>query len=156
MNAGTGATTLVGVGASSQDLLVAGASNNGDGGFIEQYDGEEWVHDKVPGGLLMDAAASDKAIVGVSMWPVFLSHDNGNTFETLESIRGLSQDAHIFGTGSDIGLVGTFTLSSPDDDSLAPAVAGVAHSGDAGVTWSVSEVPGDVRYGSFPTQVSSS
>lgn len=152
---GTGATTLVGVGASSKDLLVAGASNNGDGGFIEQYDGDNWVHDKVPGGLLMDAAASEQAIVGVSMWPVFLSKDNGKTFDTLDSIYGLSQDANIFGTGSDIGLVGSFTQKT-SDDTWANAVIGVAHSADAGATWSLSEVPGgDVRYGSFPSQVSS-
>lgn len=151
---GTQAATLVGVGASSKDLLVAGASNNGDGGFIEQYDGADWVHDKVQGGLLMDAAASDQAIIGVSMWPLFLSHDNGKSFETLESIYGLSQDANIFGTGSDIGLVGSFTVKQADG-TFAKAVSGVAHSGDAGATWSVQEVQGDVRYGSFPSQVSS-
>ena len=139
------------MGASSQDLLVAAAGDNGSGAFVEQYDGTQWHNDKVEGGLLMDAAASDKVIVGVSMWPVFVSNDNGKTFETKSTVKGLSQDANVFGSGSDIGLVGSFTVES----GVSP-VYGVAHSPDAGNTWSVSEIPGgDVRYGAFPSQVCS-
>lgn len=75
----------------------------------------------------MDAAASDKVSVGVSMWQVELSTDSGATFTTLESVHGLSQSCSVFGDGTSIGLVGSFVV-----DGASSAVSGVTFSTDAG------------------------
>lgn len=75
----------------------------------------------------MDAAASEQVSVGVSMWEVLLSTDGGSTYTVADNVKGLSQSCSVFGDGSDLGLVGSFTAASD----IRP-VSGVAHSPDAG------------------------
>ena len=150
LTAGTSATTLVGVGADSATLDVAAAAQNGVGALVERFDGTTWVKQRVPAGLLMDSAVSPSVTVAVSMFPIVTSTDGGSTWVEQDSIGGLSQSASIFGNGDDIGLVGGFTTPSRD-----PITYGVAHSADAGSTWTISEIPGRgyVRYGAFPSKV---
>lgn len=145
LQSGTSATMVLGVGVSSETYTVAAAGQNGVGAEIESFNGQKWTKEFLPAGTLMDAAASDKVSVGVSMWEVLLSTDGVN-YATAENIKGLSQSCSVFGDGSDLGLVGTFTTGDK-------GISGVAHSSDNGATWTVSEVPiGMVRYGSFPTK----
>lgn len=147
---GTSATTLVGVGANSETLDVAAASSNGVGAFVERYDGSKWTKTPVSAGLIMDSAVSPSVTVASSMFPIIVSTDGGATYVDVESIGGLSQSASVFGEGSDIGLVGGFTTPAKE-----PVKYGVAHSPDAGSTWTISEIPGRgyVRYGAFPSKV---
>ena len=150
LTSGTSATTLVGVGANSETLDVAAASQNGVGAFVERFDGTKWTKQPVSAGLIMDSAVSPSVTVTSSMFPILTSTDGGKTWVTQESIGGLSQSASVFGDGEDIGLVGGFTTPSRD-----PVTYGVAHSADAGSTWTISEIPGpgSVRYGAFPSKV---
>mmetsp|Transcript_16233 Transcript_16233/g.24452 ORF Transcript_16233/g.24452 Transcript_16233/m.24452 type:complete len:298 (+) Transcript_16233:2-895(+) len=82
-----------------------------------------------------------------SMFPIVTSTDGGETYTVQESVMGLSQSATVFGDGSDIGLVGGFTTPAKD-----PITYGVAHSPDAGESWTISEIGDSVRYGSFPSK----
>lgn len=119
---------------------------------MERYDGSGW-HDESLGaasaGALMDAATSGEVSVGVSMYPVVISTDNGKTYATSSSIAGISQSASVFPpeSGEQIGIVGSFSTGKGE-----PFVSGVGHSADLGESWTVSAVPGgSVRYGAFPT-----
>ncbi|CAE7534200.1 unnamed protein product, partial [Symbiodinium microadriaticum] len=118
--------------------------------MVERFDGSNWGKEQVPAGLIMDAAVSTSVTVAVSMFPIVTSTDGGNTWVEQESIGGLSQSASVFGSGQDIGLVGGFTTPARE-----PVTYGVAHSADAGSTWTISEIPGPgyVRYGAFPSEV---
>ena len=94
--------------------------------FNLSFNGEKWTKEFLPAGTLMDAAASSEVSVAVSMWEVLLSTDGGATYTTVENVKGLSQSCSVFGEGSDLGLVGSFTTGA------TPGVSGVAHSPDAG------------------------
>ncbi len=148
---GTTATMVLGVGTTTDDSMVAAASSNGIGAFLERYDGSAlWSKDHLSVGLVMDAAVSKTVTVATSTFPISISSDGGATYVISDKIGGVSQSASIFGEGCDIGLVGSFTTSKKTES----IVSGVAHSADAGVTWNIHEVPmGWVRYGSFPSKV---
>ncbi len=153
IEATTAATTLVGVGIDGPHSAVAAAAMNGVGAIVESFNGTSWVKTQVPGGLLMDGAASSTGLVVTSgMWNVFISTDAGNTFSTIKGVNGLSQSVTLFGPNRDqIGLVGGFTVPVPGSK-IPLSVNGVAFSGDTGATWDVSSVPaGDARYGAFPS-----
>ena len=92
------------------------------------FNGEAWTKEYLPASSLMDAAASEKVSVGVSMWQVMLSNDHSASYVALTNIYGLSQSASVFGDdGSELGLVGSWIVTN---DALP--VSGVAYSADAG------------------------
>ena len=148
---GTTATMVLGVGTADDNTMVAAASSNGVGAFLERYDGSAlWSKDLLNVGLVMDAAVSKTVTVATSTFPISISTDGGATYVISDKIGGVSQSASVFGDGSDIGLVGSFMTSKTTQS----AISGVAHSADAGVTWNILEVPmGWVRYGAFPSKV---
>jgi hypothetical protein len=146
----TSAMTLVGVGAESDVRAVAGAAQNGYGASVMRYDGNIWSHEKGEGaGLLLDAAVGSKYTVATSIFPIIVSTNDGASYNTVDSLGGASQSAHVSSTGV-ISLVGSFLV--PVTDYKPDQVYGVARSVDGGESWRVSRIAeGYCRYGSFPS-----
>lgn len=147
---GTSATTLVGVGAQSDERAVGAAAMNGVGAVVERYDGSVWGKEPGTGaGLLLDAAVGSTYTVAASVLPILVSDDDGKTYRTVEGLGSASQSAHVI--DDTISLVGGFVI--PEEDSKPTTKYGVARSSDGGVSWKVSEVAdGDCRYGAFPSE----
>jgi len=152
----TQATLVVGVGAAHDTLATAAASANGVGAFVERYqNGSRWTKEILQAGMLLDAVVTPSGkTVSTTLWNVFLSPDNGNTYTTVEGISGVSQSANIFGSDKEsLGLVGSWVTADPNGGKYPASISGVAFSRDGGATWGISStVPVSfVRYGAFPT-----
>lgn len=156
------ATNLVGVGVESDTRAVAGAALDGIGGVLKRYDGEEWKEVVSDGaGLLMDAAVGSKYTVATSIFPILVSDNDGESCNTVDSLGGASQSAHVSSTGV-ISLVGSFLIPTTQNNDSNMGVAttnkpthayGVARSTDGGNSWNVSSIAeGYCRYGSFPSE----
>ena len=155
LNSQTSASIVAGVGAGSDDVASAAASQNGVGAVIERLSSGKWTKKAVQTGMLLDSAVTPSGnTVATSIWKVFLSTDNGETYTAATGVNGVSQSANTWGPSKEyIGLVGNWVVSK-DDGSKPDEVSGVAYSKDAGATWALSTQvpPAFARYGAFPSE----
>lgn len=157
LDSSTHSTMLVGVGAGDATNIsaVVAGSQNGVGSFVGLYDGVNWISKILNTGLILDAAITSKgSIAATSLFSVFISTDNGQSYVKSSVIKGTSQSANVFGANLDqLALVGSFEVK--DATSPIPTlVYGVATSFDSGNSFSVSSsIPdGYARYGAFPSE----
>jgi len=157
LDSSTHSTMLVGVGAGDATNIsaVVAGSQNGVGSFVGLYDGVNWISKSLNSGLILDAAITSKGVVAAtSLFAVFISNDNGESYVKSGAVKGTSQSANVFGANLDhLALVGSFEVK--DATSPIPTlVYGVATSFDSGNSFSVStSVPdGYARYGAFPSE----
>eukprot|EP01034_Spumella_vulgaris_P025849 gene25849-32346_t len=153
LNSKTTAALVTGVGAGTDEAASAAAGDNGTGAFVERWENGQWVKSQIQAGMLLDSVTTPSGnTIATSIWGVFLSTDNGATFNTLDTVSGVSQSANIYGPKlENFALVGSFAVADPNGGKPT-SVTGVAVSQDAGATWSVTgEVP-YARYGSFPSE----
>eukprot|EP01031_Cornospumella_fuschlensis_P049671 gene49671-60805_t len=93
----TTVTYVTGVGASSANLVVAAAGQNGVGSVVEYYDGAQWSKNKVPSLMVMAAAASGPGtIIAPGMGGILVSSD-GKNYVAAPNVKGVAQTADAYG-----------------------------------------------------------
>lgn len=154
LNTQTSASIVAGVGAGSDTLASAAASQNGVGAVIERLSAGKWTKKPVQTGMLLDSAVTPSGTtVATSIWKVFISTDNGNTYTAATGVNGVSQSANTWGSNKEnIALVGNWVVSN-GEGTKPDEISGVAVSKDAGATWTLSTgvPPAFARYGAFPS-----
>ena len=153
LNSQTSASVVAGVGAGSDTVAAAAASQNGVGAVVERLSGAKWTKKAVQTGMLLDTAVTPSGVtVGTSIWKVFVSTDGGDNYN-VAPVNGVSQSANTWGSNKEnLALVGNWVVSN-GEGTKPDEVSGVATSTDSGATWKLSAQvpPAYARYGAFPS-----
>lgn len=154
LNSQTSASVVAGVGAGSDTVASAAASQNGVGAVVERLSEGKWTKKPVQTGMLLDTAVTPSGTtVATSIWKVFVSNDNGATYTAATGVNGVSQSANTWGSNKEnLALVGNWVVSN-GEGTKPDEISGVATSTDAGATWKLSAQvpPAYARYGAFPS-----